>query len=477
MHLSGGKGMSVQKYEYKQVNVTELLLNPENPRFDPVKHQTETISAMVKDQKEKLSTLAKHIINNGLNPTDIILVRPYQNQWLVLEGNRRVTALKLVNEPDLVPSQYAKLKRDFQKLNAVLDKGLLEHILCVVIEDTALANKWIRLKHTGENDGAGTVRWDGQQTSRFSAQTSGNVDNRIVFLDELKTRSEIPQAYKDAFSSIKKTNFDRLMGDPDVRALLGIDIENEKFILSNGVNTYLLFVLYDLAIADLSVGEIYHKNDRKKYIEELQQKAEQQASTPAGSVPAAGSDSKESPDGSSSDDPGQRNSYRTTSTSTNTVSQREPSARTGSAKSYPINRKPLIPAQHRLAIAHARIVKIFNELKQLDTDTYPNAVSVLFRVFIELSADCYIAKNSTTGVNTESRLGKKIEAVTADLENKQIMTANELRGARQMVSSPTQNNSIKTFHSYVHNRDITPSSTDLKSAWDDLWPFIECMWR
>ena len=75
------------------------------------------------------------------------------------------------------------------------------------------------------------------------------------------------------------------------------------------------------------------------------------------------------------------------------------------------------------------------------------------------------------------KLGKKIEAVAADLESKQIMTANELRGVRQMVSSPTQNSSIKTFHSYVHNKDITPSSTDLKSAWDDLWPFIECMWR
>ena len=464
--------MGVQKYEYKQINVTELLLNPENPRFNPVKHQTETLSAMVEDQKEKLSTLAEHIIDNGLNPTDIILVRPFQKQWLVLEGNRRVTALKLVNEPDLVPSQYAKLKRDFQKLNAVLDKDLLEHIPCVIIEDPALANEWIRLKHTGENDGAGTVRWDGQQTSRFSAQTSGNADNRIVFLDELKMRSEIPQTYKDAFSSIKKTNFDRLMGDPDVRALLGIDVENGKFILSNGVNTYLLFVLYDLAIADLSVGAIYHKSDRKKYIEELQQRAEQQKSTPAGSVPTGSSDSEESPDDSSPDETARGNSNRTP------PSQGESSARTRNARSYPINRKPLIPAQHRLTISHARIVKIFNELKQLDTDTYPNAVSVLFRVFIELSADCYIAKNSTiTGVNAENKLGKKIEAVAADLESKQIMTANELRGVRQMVSSPTQNSSIKTFHSYVHNKDITPSSTDLKSAWDDLWPFIECMWR
>jgi len=27
------------------------------------------------------------------------------------------------------------------------------------------------------------------------------------------------------------------------------------------------------------------------------------------------------------------------------------------------------------------------------------------------------------------------------------------------------------------NKDHTPSATDLKSAWDDLWPFIENIWR
>lgn len=266
------------------------------------------------------------------------------------------------------------------------------------------------------------------------------------------------------------------MGDPDVRALLGIDVENGKFILSNGVNTYLLFVLNDLAIDDLSVGVIYHKSDRKKYIEELKKRAEQQASmTPTFVAP---SDLVRLPDNSSPAETVQNNSNRTPLSSTDATPQGRTAVRTGGTKSYPVNRKTLIPAQHKLTISHARIVKIFNELKQLDTDTYPNAVAVLFRVFIELSADCYIAKNSSvTGVTVDSTLPKKIEAVASDLESRKIMTKHELRGARQMASSQTQNSSVKTFHTYVHNKDVTPSSTDLKSAWDDLWPFIECMWR
>ncbi len=130
-----------------------------------------------------------------------------------------------------------------------------------------------------------------------------------------------------------------------------------------------------------------------------------------------------------------------------------------------------------MTISHPRIVRIFNELKSLDIDTYPNAGAVLFRVFIELSADCYITKYALSAVNVDSRLGKKLEAIIADLESKLIMTAHELRAAKQMSSSQTQNNSVKTFHSYVHNKDVTPSATDLKSAWEDLWTFTENIWR
>lgn len=470
--------MGKQKYEYRPIKVTDLLLNPSNPRFNPVKHQTETISAMVEDQQSKLVSLAEHIMDYGLNPTDIILVRPYQRQWLVLEGNRRVTALKLANEPELVPNQFSKLKREFQKLNAVLDKDILENIPCVIIEDNDLSNEWIRLKHTGENDGAGTVRWDGQQTSRFSTQTSGIADTRIIFLDELKALDDIPTAYKESFSNIKKTNFDRLMGDPDVRALLGITNEDGKLTLTDGVNQYLLEVLYDLSIADLSVGNIYYKSDRQKYIDEIKVRVEQRKNGNAQPL----QDKLEESHGEKQYNSASLNNNRGKTVNVPEVNG-NPSIQTleqvkaGRGKSYPINRKTLVPSQHKLTISHGRIVKIFNELKSLDIETYPNAVAVLFRVFIELSSDCYISQNHISSVNADSKLGQKVEAIAVDMESKSIMNRNELRAARQLSSSQTQNNSVKTFHSYVHNKDITPSATDLKSAWDDLWMFIECMWR
>lgn len=478
--------MDKQKHEYRQIRITDLLLNPSNPRFNPVQHQKETILSMIEDQQGKLVALAEHILENGLNPTDIILVCPNQNQWLVLEGNRRVTALKLVNEPDLVPTQFGKLKRDFQKLNAILDNSILENIPCVVIEDRATANEWIRLKHTGENDGAGTVRWDGQQTSRFSYQVSGATDSRIIFFDYLKELDAIPLSYKERFSYIKKTNFDRLMGDPDVRALIGVESAGGKFSLINGVNAYLLEILYDLAFTDLSVGQIYRKEDRKGYLTDIIQRVATKQSGQHNehypSLDTAEKVQRGETKGVLTDylhDKQVAPTSHTGQPSTNGASAKQPTVtpKQDVGKSYPINRKTIVPSQHKLTVTHGRIAKIFNELKSLDIETYPNAGAVLFRVFIELSADCYISKNSIKNVDINSSLSKKIEAVADDIESKKLLTKYELRAARQMATSNTQNSSVKTFHSYVHNKDVTPSSTDLKSAWDDLWTFIQGMWR
>ena len=467
--------MSKPKYEYKQLKVTELLVNHENPRFNPVEHQTEAIHAMIEDQQTKLAALAEHILEYGLNPTDMVLIEPREDHWLVLEGNRRITALKLMNNPNLIPDTYPRIKREFQKLSAILDAAIIENIPCVAIEDKDLANEWIRLKHTGENAGAGIVNWDSQQSSRFNSHISGTTDSRIIFLDELKALDTIPQEYKDRFANIMKTNLDRLMGDPDVRAILGISNEAGRLSLVDGVNPYLLAVLYDLAVEGISVGKIYSKDDRRKYIEELRARVDQQLqSNPidTSAYGAPGSD-EASPENRPSPPSGGAGSSAGVGDNPPPPTSGTPTGR----RSYPVNRRTLIPQQHRLPISHPRIVKIFTELKSLDVETYPNACAVLFRVFVELSADCYIAKNSLPGVNVDSKLGKKLEAIITDFEGKSIMTAHELRSAKQMSSSSTQTNSVKTFHTYVHNMDVTPSSADLKSAWDDLWTFTENIWR
>lgn len=463
---------------YLRLNITNLLLNPSNPRFDPVKYQSEAIEAMIRDQQDKLVALAKHIYLHGLNPSDIILVKPYKNQWIVCEGNRRVTALKLLNEPSLVPSDLQKLRKSFQELNLKINKNMFENVQCVALDSDEEINEWVRLKHTGENKGAGTVGWDGQQTSRFSSMLKGRPDMVLVFFDNLRHLDTVPQFIKAKLGEIKKTNFDRLLKDPDIRSLLGIEIIDNKLQLVNGINPFLLFVLKDLISEDLTVGRIYHKKDRINYINFLYERINNEKID----YKEISSRIETQENDHDTDVPDSQNAVIPEYGTKDPRSPLLPKSSYGSGKkkasSYHINRKTLIPSHHKLTITHARILKIFYELKSLVVDDYPNAAAVLFRVFIELSADCFILKNRLADgkLNEDSSLSHKIDAISSYFENNKIMTKNELRAIRQMISSETQTHSLRTFNSYVHNKDITPSSTDLKSAWDDICPFIEKIW-
>jgi hypothetical protein len=453
--------MSNRHYVYQGIKISDLLLNSENPRFDPVKHQTEATRSMLEDQKDKLITLAKHIIEFGLNPTDIPLIKPLDEKWLVLEGNRRVTVLKLLNDPELIQNEYKKIKTEFKKLHTKIGKSEIKVIRCVIVSDEKMYNEWIRLKHTGQNNGAGIVDWDSQQTGRFNSRLKGDPDAYIRFLDHLKTITEIDNDYTNNFHKIKKTNLVRLISDPDIRSLVGIAYQNGVFSIEN-VNDYLLGLLHDLIFNALSVGNIYHKADRLQYIENLKNRVDKAKNHHQKQSTHSPENNPGVPDANSNS-----GIHLPSTGGSKTRTQ---------GKSYPVKRNALIPSVHHLSITNARIQKIFHELKKLDINKYPNAVSVLFRVFIELSCDCYISTYFLKNVTSDSKFGQKVEAVASDIESKSLMTKNELRIARQMSSSPTQNSSIKTFHAYVHNKDVTPIADDLKAAWDDLWPFIEKIW-
>ncbi|BCV20381.1 hypothetical protein hamaS1_04500 [Moorella sp. Hama-1] len=472
-------------YTQLNLNITDLLLNTSNPRFDPVDHQREAIEEMIKDQQGKLVVLARHIMEFGLNPIDPLLVKPHKGQWVVKEGNRRATALKLVNQPSLIPVTQPELRRAFETLSKQVSSNLLRSIPCIATEDDTLINEWVRLKHTGQNDGAGTVGWDGTQTARFRSMVEGKPDMRLEFLDYLRGLDEIPNDLKARFSQIMKTNFDRLMGDPDVRAHFGLDIREGIMRPVDGVNELLLLALDDLSGGDFSVARIYTKDLRREYIDELIKRAEERwtaDNTNRQEYDEKPTNSEDGHSGGEADEAGtvrkgreNEGSYGedTGGSSTDLGGGSKPKGK----KSYPINRKTLVPSFHKLPIDHPRLSKIFAELKTLNVKEFANAVAVLLRTFIELSADYYIGVKGINKVNVDSKLGNKIDAIADDMKAKGIMTDHELRPIRQMTSSPAQTQSVKTFHSYVHNLDVTPLADDLKSAWDDIWRFVENMWR
>ena len=88
------------------INIDNLKLSLDNPRLTDSQNELEEIEKMLSDQGKKLLNLAEDIIENGLNPLDIIAVYPSieeKGKYIVAEGNRRVTAMiyRLANQNKL----------------------------------------------------------------------------------------------------------------------------------------------------------------------------------------------------------------------------------------------------------------------------------------------------------------------------------------------------------------------------------------
>lgn len=101
----------------RTIKLTSLFVNTENYRFEPLSSQKEAIDKMIEDQGDKLYSLVDDIVTNGLSPVDLIIVTPNEdsNKYVVLEGNRRITSLKLLNNPTLIDDKYSPLRKKFQK--------------------------------------------------------------------------------------------------------------------------------------------------------------------------------------------------------------------------------------------------------------------------------------------------------------------------------------------------------------------------
>jgi hypothetical protein len=133
--------------------LTSLFVNTENYRFEPLSSQKEAIDKMIEDQGDKLYSLVDDIVTNGLSPVDLIIVTPNEdsNKYVVLEGNRRITSLKLLNNPTLIDDKYSPLRKKFQKLQKEKPNAIseLKNIACAVFETPTEADIWIKRKHSG----------------------------------------------------------------------------------------------------------------------------------------------------------------------------------------------------------------------------------------------------------------------------------------------------------------------------------------
>ena len=417
----------------KTINISNMLLNPNNPRFEPVKDQNTALEIMLEKKESEIKKLAQDIINHGINPTkNVLVVKSKNNKFLVLEGNRRITSLILLNKPAKIKDE--KLRKFFQNLKDANPAKIPKNISCVVFKNANDANHWIMLEHTGKNDGAGVDEWDHEQKKRFLPQTPGH----ISILD-------FAVSNKISTNNVKPTNLQRLLSTSYVRDVVGISFDNGELNLNkpeSQVKRNIKKVFTKMSEKNFKVKNIYTLEQRKEWINntlDLENNS-------------------------------QTREDETDSSKNKTKTHRKST-----------DRRSLIPSDCHLAIHAPKINDIFLELRDnlslQGSKATPNAVAVLFRVFLEVSIDSYLIDKMDKKLSQNMTITKKIEMVTKHMTQNNIAKKDQLRAIQQISTTSTKDIlHIQRFHEYVHSGIIQPESASLKVKWNNLQKFFEILW-
>jgi hypothetical protein len=209
------------------IRVDRIFLYEENPRHEPIVSEPEVIAHLCAD--EQVFNLARNIADAGSNPLELLGVvqvrgsgsSATKKNYQVWEGNRRVCAIKLLNDPDLAP---AHLRKDFARLASISAHVPIDDVNAVVFDNQDDLKYWMGIIHGGAQAGVGRLDWDAQQKERHFG--SGRNRVALAVLDAAENLGLISKNDREG----KLTTAQRFLNSEIVRDAIGIDAGNRDDI-------------------------------------------------------------------------------------------------------------------------------------------------------------------------------------------------------------------------------------------------------
>lgn len=443
--------------------LSKLLLDELNPRHRGVTTQEAALAEILRRAPAKTLNLTRDIAANGLSPIDrpVVMKSEDGKKYIVLEGNRRLVALRLLAKPRQCPD--TGLRPKFESISE-LAAHRPKSVRCYEVESREEARPLLDRRHGGEMDGVGVVRWSAMQRTRNATNPGHQERMALAALDWLDGKSAAGANQRlaellDDVAEEKFTTFGRLAGDPDFRAYCGFEIKGDVFTVtdtSENVVLRLSLVLDDFRDRSLTVTELKSKADRERYINELRDRVagadesdadpdeddNDEGNNPTDGAPSGGTGGADATD---SDDPGD---------SSEPEPEPEPS---------PPPMRLFIGAS--LSHCSLRLRKILDEVQKIPLNRYPNSAAALIRMVIEMSV---LEAHEVCGWPDPPEKVKTLRHYVANAI-KQLdptMKASRYLGLRQQLNKKDSIVNTVTLNAFLHNPAYSPSAPDMRAISD-----------
>ncbi|MHB1663934.1 MAG: hypothetical protein ACYCT7_01545 [bacterium] len=446
------------------IPVKELILWDENARFPDryfKKSEAELIKHFVSKKDFKIKELAEAVIKDfDIPPIEKIVVYKNENGFVVLEGNRRITVYKLLINPNLTENDVLRKFFEEQKLKIAIDDNFT--IESLVVEDIEQGLRYIDRKHVAGNY---EVNWGDTERAYYNKRR-GSAKKKELFkiaITKIINSLDIPDTLKEqVLGPGYVTTFFRIIDSEPAFKLFGFELDDSGClkIKDKDFNEKLkVIILNVLGKEDFNGNKIDSRslnknNEKESYLKSIK-----------------------------TDDFEKVKDKIKKSKTENLFGEEVIEIKNQSAKrSIPKStaRDYLIPRTCNLIIKETKINNIYRELRDdllLDDSkkAVPNAAGVLFRVFLEVSIDCFLERVGLE-LSSDTKLAGKITKTAEYMKNNKIADDKQLKNFRKVAIAGQSILSIDNFHDYVHSYKTMPNSNDLKTNWDNLQEFFQILW-
>lgn len=161
----------MNKQEYELINYKNLTLDPRNPRIPESKHnlnEGEIIDYLLLEAAtlELMQAIGE---NDFFRGEQLLVVSIGGGKFKVLEGNRRLTSVKLLNEPELASVKKTAVKQIYEE-----SKFHPQEIPCLIFSSEDEIRKYLGFRHI-----TGIKPWGLTEKSRYLYQLYTDLFNQV----------------------------------------------------------------------------------------------------------------------------------------------------------------------------------------------------------------------------------------------------------------------------------------------------------
>ncbi|MBW2123506.1 MAG: ParB N-terminal domain-containing protein [Deltaproteobacteria bacterium] len=465
----------------KSLSVATLHLDAKNPRLG-----RETTSRAPREiiqhlfEHDKAMEVAESIVYRGYFPNEPLLAIKENGRYVVVEGNRRLAALKVLREPGLLEGS---LQRKAERLSRqISDPKLIAKVPVTIAPTRRATDQQIAGRHIGSP----VLAWQAENRASFildkleEGYSNDDLRNTLGFSladiqqarqtraiadmarsldlpEEVKAKLDNPRAkifttLERVFVSSVGREYLKVKPDPD-HGLRGTTTKKEFL---RGFTK----LVTDVALGKQSSRSLNTNDNIRSYFDNWapgeRPKKKQGSFIPSDIIsgrPVAPSSSKR---------------------------------KTTTPKRSKQASKTILPKDFKVHFGNDRLIDIRRELTKLKRDEYPNAGAVLLRVFFELAVQHYLDRAGKLPKIIE-KLRSKGKLPPHGIPTMRQLVPEILKVARAQLSTRkaqlvekaiTYNSSapftISDLHAFVHSNDL-PGARDIQQFWIRTEPLFRLM--